>query len=334
EDPDVEYERYLSDALKEIEQAAGGEDVAEERIWQITKDEKHRGSESALFEETNSEWEYTLMTDEKAAAFVIDELSTVPEIATIYKSYPYDVLRADLLRYLLLWYYGGFYADMDVFPARPIRQCSALQRLFPPQTDHPANVSLVVGIELDEPYASPSRMHEWHWTRTYGLIQYTMYAPRRFSPLLRQIIVRALAQTRQYQSQHNSLFGYREKDILRLTGPDVFTDTILDMLSSSLPPTHALVQRSVDADESIGDLDTAQKRVTWAPFHGLHETVCIEANEAIPEAPMGGICVLPVSVWGNGQRHSQAEGFNSPQACINHLFRGSWKKGWTKYIFG
>ncbi|RAL01756.1 uncharacterized protein BO80DRAFT_464297 [Aspergillus ibericus CBS 121593] len=294
ENPDVEYERYLSDALKEIEQAAGGEDVAEERIWQIARDEQHRGSESTLFEESNSEWQYTLMTDEKAAAFVIDELSAVPEIATIYNSYPYDVLRADLLRYLLLWYYGGFYADMDVFPARPISKCSAMQRVFPQRSDHPANVSLVVGIELDEPYASPRRMREWHWTRTYGLIQYTIYAPRRFSPVLREIIVRALAYTRKYQSHHNRLFGYSQEDILRLTGPDVFTDTILDMLSSSLPSSHPLIQRSVDADETIGDLDR-RRRVTWAPFHDLHETVCIEADEAVSEAPMGGICVLPVN---------------------------------------
>ncbi|PYI10416.1 hypothetical protein BO78DRAFT_404200 [Aspergillus sclerotiicarbonarius CBS 121057] len=333
EDSDVEYERYLSDALKEVEQAAGGEDVAEERIWQIARDEEHRGPESSAFEESNSEWQYTLMTDEKAEAFVIDELSAVPEIATIYHSYPYDVLRADLLRYLLLWYYGGFYADMDVYPARPIKKCSALQRVFPLPHDHPANVSLVVGIELDEPYSSPRRMREWHWTRTYGMIQYTIYAPRRFSPLLRQIIVRALAHTRKYQSHHNRLFGYSQEDILRLTGPDVFTDTILDMLSSSLPSTHPLVQRSVNADENIGDLDM-RRRVSWAPFHGLHETVCIEADEANPATPMGGICVLPVSVWGNGQRHSQAEGFHSPQACINHLFKGSWKKGWKNYIFG
>ncbi|KAJ5794751.1 CAZyme family GT32 [Penicillium paradoxum] len=283
-----------------------------------------------------------LVTDEKAMEFVTTELSTIPDIATVYKSYPHNVLRADLLRYLLLWYYGGFYADIDVFPARSINKCPALEPFFAPTNDGPPDVSLVIGIEVDEPYASPKFMQDWHWTRSYGLIQYTMYAPRRFSPLLRETIVRVLAHTKQYNKRHSSLFSslaYDEKTILGVTGPDVFTDAILDSLSSSLPSTHPLIEKSVKADTGIGDLVSpvtkeVEKRVTWAPFHRLHDLVCIQAGEADPKAPMGGVCVLPISVWGNGQRHSQAGGFGDPHACINHRFGRTWKKGWWEYIFG
>lgn len=276
-----------------------------------------------------------------------NELSAIPEIATIYKSYPRNVLRADLLRYLLLWYYGGFYADIDVFPARTIKTCPALEPFFAPppneytESTHP-DVSLVVGIEVDEPYASQQFMRDWHWTRSYGLIQYTMYAPRRFSPLLHETIVRVLSHTRQYNSQHSSFFrspAYGEKTILGVTGPDVFTDAILDTLSSSLPSTHPFVQQSIDADADIGDLLSPElgdlnERVTWAPFHRLRDSVCIQADEAAPNKSMGGLCVLPISVWGNGQRHSQAGGFNHPNACVNHRFGRTWKKGWWEYIFG
>ena len=288
-----------------------------------------------------------LVTDEKAIKFVTNELSAIPEIATIYKSYPHNVLRADLLRYLLLWYYGGFYADIDVFPARTIKTCPALEPFFAPtpedytQNTHP-DVSLVVGIEVDEPYASPQFMRDWHWTRSYGLIQYTMYAPRRFSPLLRETIVRVLAHTRKYKNEKTTPFSnpaYDEKTILGVTGPDVFTDAILDTLSSSLPLTHPFIQQSVDADADIGDLispttQEVEKRVTWAPFHKLRDPVCIQAGEAVPNKSMGGLCVLPISVWGNGQRHSQAGGFNHPKACVNHRFGRTWKKGWWEYIFG
>ncbi|KXG50162.1 uncharacterized protein PGRI_061290 [Penicillium griseofulvum] len=351
ENPAIEYEKQLSRALQRIEKVVLARNqqnnIAEHRIWQIAKDEKHRGDDSIIFQHKNKEWAYTLVNDNKAIEFVTNELSAISEIATTYKSYPHNVLRADLLRYLLLWYYGGFYADIDVFPARTIKTCPALESFFAPRPDeyneytYP-DISLVVGIEVDEPYASPQFMHDWHWTRSYGLIQYTMYAPRRFSPLLRETIVRVLSHTMQYNSHHKGFFpslAYGEKDILGITGPDVFTDAVLDTLSSSLPETHPFVEQSVDADVDIGDLvDTEtgelRKRVTWAPFHRLRETVCIQADEAVPNESMGGLCVLPISVWGNGQRHSEAGGFNHANACVNHRFGRTWKKGWWEYIFG
>jgi hypothetical protein len=276
---------------------------------------------------------------------VTTELSAVPEIAAVFHSYPHNVLRADLLRYLLLWYYGGFYADIDVFPARSIKSCPALQPFFP--TPHsvqniPPNVSLVVGIEVDEPYASPQFMCDWHWTRSYGLIQYTMYAPRRFSPLLRETIVHVLSHTRAHENKHGNFFRrtkYDEKTVLGVTGPDVFTDAILETLSSSLPSNHPLIQQSVIADAPTGDLVSAatgevDKRVSWAPFHRLRDPVCVQDHESLQGAPMGGLCVLPINIWGNGQRHSQAGGFNNFDACVNHRFGRTWKKGWWEYIFG
>ncbi|KAG0156163.1 hypothetical protein PDIDSM_3340 [Penicillium digitatum] len=327
--PDVEYEKQLSNALEKVENAvleSQENNQPEDRIWQIAKDEKHRGDDSRIFQGKNKEWKYTLVTDTKAIAFVTKELSAIPEIAATYNSYPRNVLRADLLRYLLLWYYGGFYADIDVFPAQTIKTCPALEPFFAAAPDEYTqrsnpDVSLVVGIE--------------------GLIQYTMYAPRRFSPLLRETIVRVLAHTRHYKRGHSSFFpnlAYDEKTILGVTGPDVFTDAILDKLSSSLPLTHPFVQQSVDADVEIGIFSLlnsgVEERVTWAPFHQLRDPVCIQAGEAAPNESMGGLCILPISVWGNGQRHSQAGGFNHPNACVNHRFGRTWKKGWWEYIFG
>lgn len=111
--------------------------------------------------------------------------SDVPDLARTYNSYPYDILRADLLRYLVLWYYGGYYTDLDVYPARSIKSCPALNPPFrsttSPESQISPNVSLVLGIEIDEPYASIQLMEAWHWIRIYGFIQYNMYAPRRFS---------------------------------------------------------------------------------------------------------------------------------------------------------
>ncbi|KAK9848683.1 hypothetical protein MYU51_015409 [Penicillium brevicompactum] len=346
ESPDLQYESEISDALESLAEnvlaQSRGNDKSEERIWQIASDDTMRGADSREFEARNSEWKYTLVDDKKATAFVTTELSAIPDIAAVFKSYPHNVLRADLLRYLLLWYYGGFYADIDVFPARSIKTCPALQPFLPRAEDITPNVSLVVGVEVDEPYALPQFMRDWHWTRSYGLIQYTMYAPRRFSPLLREVIVRVLSHTKQHNERYGGIFHsarYDEKAILGVTGPDVFTDAILETLSSSLPSNHPFIQQSVAADSGINDLVSSitgdvEERVSWAPFHRLQDPVCVRDSEGLYGASNGGLCVLPISVWGNGQRHSKAGGFNDFDACINHRFGRTWKKGWWEYIFG
>lgn len=331
------------------------------------------------------------MTSAPASAFVKDVFAAIPDLVAAYHSYPHEVLRADLLRYLLLWYHGGFYSDMDVFPVLPIRACSALSPIVRPEHDTQHNISLVIGIEIDEPYASPRLMHDWHWSRSYGFIQFSMYAPRRFSPILRRAIARVVAHTkrhhqpqqqhqrqRQHQHQHQhphqtaSLFSfnrgvhYDEKTILEVTGPGVFTDAVLDVLSDTLPPTHRLVNESVNAEALTGaqNLDSGaasgsarstdgkegqadrQARVTWAPFHRLQAPLWVDASEIRQYDAgtadgdsrglfeMGGLGVLPINVWGNGQRHSGAESFRSVHACVNHRFGRTWKKGWWEYIFG
>ena len=244
--------------------------------------------------------------------------------------------RGDLLRYLILWYFGGYYADMDVYPAKSIKSCPSLHNIF---KDSPvsANISLVVGVEIDEPFASPQKMLDWHWARRYGFLQYNIYAPQRFSPLMREVIVRVLSHTKRHMESH-FWARYDEMTTLEVTGPGVFTDAILDVLSDTLPSTHPLIEASVDAEIQIRRLGALPvQRVTWAPFHNIQETLCVEGSEAQPGKMLGGICVLPVNPWGNGQRHSGSEGFSSQHACINHRFGGSWKpwkQSWKKYLFG
>lgn len=230
---------------------------------------------------------------------------------------------------------------MDVFPKRTIKKCPSLQRSVY-SADQP-DVSLVVGIEIDEPFASPRKMRDWHWVRRYGFIQYNIYAPKRFSPILRELIVRVLSHTQSHLDNKGIFRGasYNEKNTLEITGPGVFTDTVLDVLSETLPLSHPLIAGSVEADDGIGDLvsqeSKATQRVTWAPFYQLSEPLCVDASEARSGSQLGGLCVLPINAWGNGQRHSGAENFFSQHACINHRFGGTWKpwkQSWKKKLFG
>ncbi|OQD82324.1 hypothetical protein PENANT_c022G05601 [Penicillium antarcticum] len=291
--PNYEYETRLSNALRdlEIEGQLGGDVGAPDTVWQIMlMDNDKRGDDSLEFEKKNPEWKYSLVNAKWADKFITETLASIPELEHLYKSYPGYVLRGDLLRYLILWYYGGYYADVDVYPATSIRTCPSMQNtLFnqDPNTAIPnsnSNISLVIGIEIDEPFASTEKMQDWHWVRRYGFLQYTMYAPQRFSPLLREIIVRVLSHTKQHIAQSH-IWGarYNEMTTLEITGPGVFTDAVLDVLSETLPSDHRLIQKSVDADEGLGDLIPSYsafpvQRVTWAPFYQLKETLCIDGK--------------------------------------------------------
>lgn len=288
------------------------------------------------------------MTDKGAYDFIRNKVSAVPLLASLWRSYPLPVLRADLLRYLLLWYYGGYYSDIDAYPVQAIPSCPPISPLFDASQEH--NISLVVGVEIDEPYATSRTKKLWHWSRTYGFIQFSIYAPNRFSPVLRRVIVRALAHSHRHREDIRSWLGgpqYSEEDILEVTGPGMFTDALLDVLSETIPPGHDLVTASLAADEGIGDLDDPSgalkgsmkvPRVTWAPFHALRDAMWIDATESKGLGSggwtHGGLVVLPINVWGNGQRHSGAEGFTSAHACVNHRFGRTWKKGWWEYLVG
>jgi len=354
--PDLELEATLDEALVQIETIANALTKPDEplrKIWQTAKSNKERTADSELWVDQNPGWEYEvrhlpslistgatdvdvsilkkLVTDENALVLIHNNLSSIPLLGSFWSSYPRNVLRADLLRYLLLWYHGGYYADIDVYPKLSISSCQPLSPLF--TNNHGThNISLVVGVEIDEPFVSARTRKLWHWSRIYGFIQYSLYAPRRFSPLLRRVIVRALAHSSRHAEDSGNWYKsarYSEEDILEVTGPGMFTDALLDVLSETLPREHGLVTTSSDRATNSDE----KGRVTWAPFHALKSTIWLDDSESSVDNH-GGLVVLPINVWGNGQRHSGSGGFDSPEACINHRFARTWKKGWLEYLFG
>jgi hypothetical protein len=64
--PDVQYEKQLSDALEKIEKAvlarSQESNISEDKIWQIAKNQKHRSDDSIVFQGKNKEWEYNVST--------------------------------------------------------------------------------------------------------------------------------------------------------------------------------------------------------------------------------------------------------------------------------
>lgn len=278
-----------------------------------------------------------VVSDRDAPALVSYELGTVPYFKHLFYSSSRPIIRADLLRYTLLWHYGGLYADIDVHPVRSVEACGPMSPLF--AKDENMDISLVIGIEVDEPYASARRRKFWGWDGTHGFIQYAMYAPRPFSPILRRAIVRSIAHSVKHETEN--IPWYRPADkfdntaVLETTGPGMFTEAVLDVLSESLPSNHSLKlsQRQKDACPGDGSARSngERGRVTWAPFYRLTEPCWIFDEDLMNgnvTQSSGGLGVMPINVWGNGQRHSGSENFRSHQACLNHHFSGTWKQSW------
>lgn len=61
-------------------------------------------------------WEYHIWTDEDNDSFVRAEY---PEFLRIFRSLPENIMRADVIRYLLLYRLGGVYLDLDYEMLKP-----------------------------------------------------------------------------------------------------------------------------------------------------------------------------------------------------------------------
>jgi len=65
----------------------------------------------------NKEFAYCFWTDAELEAFVADEY---PWLLSTYHNYVHHIQRCDVVRYMLLYRYGGTYADLDIVCRTPL----------------------------------------------------------------------------------------------------------------------------------------------------------------------------------------------------------------------
>ncbi|KAK6612772.1 hypothetical protein H4I96_01985 [Botrytis cinerea] len=227
-------------------------------------------------------------------------------------------LEVDLFRWLILWYRGGFYLEPDIWPRMGIQECFdmdsiehpslSLPRQYPNSTgryveqrERSSPISLVLGIDIDEPYMASHIREKWGWSRTFSFATYAMWAPGRFDPLLRKAIVRCVS-----HSSMTSLFG--ENVDSKESGK------FAEMLSENLKEVH-----------KVRDMDAGlERRVTWKKFRSMRSPYWFSAkdfNDAnVVEENLRGLGILPINVWGSGQRHSGSGTFSHEDACTNHVY--------------
>lgn len=90
------------------------------RIWQTWKTHTvpdHWKASPESIRQQCPNWKYTLMDDRDNLRFVREEF---PEYLELYESFDREIYRADMIRYLLLYKYGGVYMDLDIKLTRPL----------------------------------------------------------------------------------------------------------------------------------------------------------------------------------------------------------------------
>jgi len=171
------------------------------------------------------EWRYLLWTDEDNDRFVKERF---PSFLNTFRGYPKAIMRADAIRYLLLYQLGGLYLDLDY------------EMLSPFDLRHYA---VVLPLETD------SSLHEG------GRLGNALMAAVPMDPLFLDLIEALQSDTRQ------------DDDVLERTGPEFLTrvvrnklsmgrtDVFLparEMFSPTSPRTAREYRRIIDSGRSYG----------------------------------------------------------------------------------
>ncbi|KAK9370666.1 hypothetical protein V1509DRAFT_651463 [Lipomyces kononenkoae] len=294
--PDVIFENFLDSVLVNLKLSYAGSynrDVWPKKVFQTTKkvDKKYMEAVSS-WSKLNPEYQHVLVDDVTAQDFVESAFINVPQVVQLYNSFPNPVLKADLLRYLLLYLYGGVYADIDVYCRKPIAE-------WLPENFWKSDADVVVGVEIDEPYAMEESQKVQGWHRPYGFAQFTIVS-KPFARPVRTAIVRVVAHAHHLAKLKNKaspalLSKYSAEDIYEISGPGVWTDALIDSMNYK------------------------RKDISWEQFYGMTEPKTFPTEG-------GAVITLPVQYFGNGQKHSNAGDYSHPQACVSHLFTKGWKR--------
>ena len=189
----------------------------------------------------NPTYEHEFMTDLSSETYVKEKFAHRPDIVQAFLALPYPILKADFLRYLLLYNEGGIYSDLDVScEDTPIRDW------IPPQ--YKENASVVVGWEFDIGWGDGFTREFATWT--------IMARPR--SPHILLVLDDILEGLRDKTAEHNvtiadmtwAIIG----DVVDLTGPRRMTRSILKSVKATFGDFDDETITSINEPRLVGDL--------------------------------------------------------------------------------
>ncbi|KUI66500.1 Initiation-specific alpha-1,6-mannosyltransferase [Cytospora mali] len=172
----------------------------------------------------NPQYHAEFLTDQSADEFVRNRFSDRPDIVDTYMALTVPILKADLLRYLILYAEGGVWFDLDV-------SCEGIpiDDWIPEQFRQDAN--LMVGWEFDAGY---------HFAFDRQFTTWTVLARKGVGHLMAVVddIVRTIGELAEVHGV--PIAGLKVDmvgDIVDLTGPRRFEQNVIESLERSLNKT-------------------------------------------------------------------------------------------------
>lgn len=223
------------------------------KIWQTWKTdplefEERDSTRARSWPSINPSYRYEVLTDGNDLIYVESHFGpnglNRPDIVETYSTLTATIIKADLLRYLVMYVEGGVYADIDVEALREVN------KWIPPHIPED-DVDLIIGVEIDEPsYLN----HSILGPKSQSFCQWTFACKPRLPVMMRLIdhVLHWLNEIAQDQEQPISNITLNFNEVITGTGPSAFTGAILAEMAAQ-----------------------TGKKPPWDTFHALQKPVLV-----------------------------------------------------------
>lgn len=203
----------------------------------------------------NPSYRYEVLTDSNGLQYV--ETNFGPsglnrsDIVEMYRSLTAKIVKADLLRYLIMYMEGGLYTDIDVAALKPIAR-------FIPDTYDEREIDMVIGVEIDEPRF---RTHPILGNKSESFCQWTFMSKPSVPVMMRLVnnILTWLNDVSERQNVTVSDIVLDFNEVIEGTGPTAFTNAILAEMTAK-----------------------TGHEVTWTTFHNMRKPKLIGGVLVLP----------------------------------------------------
>jgi len=221
------------------------------KIWQTWKVDPYNFAEkdydtARSWTTKNPGYRYEVLTDNNDMAYVEEKFGpdgfNRPDIVDIYRNINATIIKADLLRYMIMYAEGGVYADIDVEALKPATR-------FIPARYRAKDIDMVIGVEIDQP---EFRDHPILGQKSMSFCQWTFMCKPRLPVMLRLIenIMAWISSIAEDQNVPISDVQLDFDEVISGTGPSAFTAAVLEEMNVQTP----------------GD------KITWDRFHAMDES--------------------------------------------------------------
>lgn len=245
----------------------------------------------------NPDYRYEVLTDGNDLRYVEYHFGpdgfNRPDIVNFYRDLKAAIVKADLLRYMIMYAEGGLYADIDVEALKPIQK-------FVPERYAEKDIDMVIGVEIDEP---DWRDHPILGPKSRSFCQWTFMCKPQLPVMMRLIekIMSWLHGVAKEQGVSISDVDLDFDQIISGTGPSAFTEAIM-----------------TEMDLHKEDPRT---KIDWDLFHDLGESKVVSR-----------VLVLTVEAFAAGQGHSHSGNHEARAALVRHHYHASnWPSRHPRY---